>query len=173
MAPASVEAAPEPDGAGACARILVADDNADMRDYIVRLVGARWAVETACDGAAALESARRRPFRTWSCRTSMMRLDGFGLLQEMRRDPALRRARRSSSCRRAPERKPRSRRVLDAGADDYLIKPFSGQGAAGARSRTRTSRCPGWAQRVSTTRSGPSGCATTSSPSRGTSCARR
>ena len=63
MAPASVEAAPEPDGAGARARILVADDNADMRDYIVRLVGARWAVETAGDGAAALEAARRTPAR--------------------------------------------------------------------------------------------------------------
>ncbi|MES1210102.1 MAG: HAMP domain-containing sensor histidine kinase, partial [Pseudomonadota bacterium] len=45
MAPATVQAAPDADAASA--RVLVADDNADMRDYIVRLVGARWAVETA------------------------------------------------------------------------------------------------------------------------------
>jgi CheY-like chemotaxis protein len=43
-------------------RVLVADDNADMRDYVERLLGDRWNVETVPDGAAALASARaRRP----------------------------------------------------------------------------------------------------------------
>ena len=40
-------------------RVLVADDNADMRAYIGRLLGAHWDVETAEDGHAAIEAIRR------------------------------------------------------------------------------------------------------------------
>ena len=122
MAPAAVEAAPEGD-ASARARILVADDNADMRDYIVRLIGTRWAVQTAGDGAAALEAARRSPPDLILSDVMMPRLDGFGLLQEVRRDPALRRTPVILLSARAGE----EAKVdgLDAGADDYLIKPFS------------------------------------------------
>ena len=39
-------------------RILVADDNADMRDYVRRLLGARWQVQTVTDGLAALDAIR-------------------------------------------------------------------------------------------------------------------
>ncbi|MFL5305919.1 MAG: ATP-binding protein [Polyangia bacterium] len=123
MAPATVEAGPEPDGAGARTRILVADDNADMRDYIVRLVGARWAVETAGDGAAALEAARRHAPDLILSDIMMPRLDGFGLLQEVRRDPVLRRTPVILLSARAGEEA--KVEGLDAGADDYLIKPFS------------------------------------------------
>ena len=42
------------------ARVLVADDNADMRNYIRRLLGARWTVEAVSDGQAALEAIRAR-----------------------------------------------------------------------------------------------------------------
>ncbi len=119
MAPATVEAGPEPGGV----EILVADDNADMRDYIVRLVGTRWAVQTARDGAAALEAARRRPPALILSDVMMPRLDGFGLLQAVRRDPALRRTPVILlSARVGEEAKVEG---LDAGADDYLIKPFS------------------------------------------------
>ena len=44
-------------------RVLVVDDNADMRDYIASLLAGRYAVETAPDGAVALERARARPAR--------------------------------------------------------------------------------------------------------------
>jgi hypothetical protein len=39
--------------------ILVADDNADMRHYIRRLLGSRWLVETVSDGQEALDTVRR------------------------------------------------------------------------------------------------------------------
>src|SRR5206468_3561377 len=39
------------------ARILLADDNADMRDYVTRLLRGRWSVETVDDGATALARA--------------------------------------------------------------------------------------------------------------------
>ncbi|HVT08114.1 MAG TPA: ATP-binding protein [Polyangia bacterium] len=123
MAPATIGAAPEGDAGGPRARILVADDNADMRDYIVRLVGARWAVQTAGDGAAALEAARRNPPDLILSDVMMPRLDGFGLLQEVRRDRALRRTPVILLSARAGEEA--KVEGLDAGADDYLIKPFS------------------------------------------------
>ena len=46
---------------GPAARILLADDNADMRDYVSRLLGERWHVEAVADGEAALAAARARP----------------------------------------------------------------------------------------------------------------
>jgi PleD family two-component response regulator len=50
-------------------RILVADDNADMRQYVSEILGARWKVETVANGGAALERARAHP-PTWCSRTS-------------------------------------------------------------------------------------------------------
>ncbi|HVY38140.1 MAG TPA: ATP-binding protein [Polyangia bacterium] len=123
MAPATIVAAPGKAAPAARARILVADDNADMRDYIARLVGTRWAVQTAGDGAAALEAARRSPPDLILSDIMMPRLDGFGLLQEVRRDPALRRTPVILLSARAGEEA--KVEGLDAGADDYLIKPFS------------------------------------------------
>ena len=54
-ASAQTDRPPEP--RGTTARILVADDNADMRDYVSRLLSVRFQVESVGDGAAALEAA--------------------------------------------------------------------------------------------------------------------
>ena len=45
--------------AGRRPRILLADDNADMRDYVRRLLGARYDVEAVADGEAALDAIAR------------------------------------------------------------------------------------------------------------------
>src|SRR6185437_1660829 len=42
-------------------RILVVDDNVDMRNYLLRLLQERWQVEMASDGAAALERVHHQP----------------------------------------------------------------------------------------------------------------
>lgn len=104
------------------ARILVVDDNADMRDYLAQVLGA-WDVTVVGDGATALELARAHPPNMIVTDVMMPGLDGFGLLRELRRD-----ARTSSTpvlmlSARAGE----EARVLglDAGADDYIVKPFS------------------------------------------------
>src|SRR5262249_42740885 len=47
---------------GAPARVLLADDNADMRDYVRRLLAPQYDVEVVADGEAALSAiARRKP----------------------------------------------------------------------------------------------------------------
>ncbi|WP_438041736.1 ATP-binding protein [Sorangium sp. So ce128] len=108
---------------GPSARVLLADDNADMRMYVRRILDARWTVEAVSDGAAALEIARRSPPDLLVADVMMPGLDGFGLLRALRADPATRGVPVIMLSARAGEES----RVegLAAGADDYLVKPFS------------------------------------------------
>ncbi|MGH6795522.1 MAG: ATP-binding protein [Methylocella sp.] len=109
--------------AGPRPRMLAGDDNADMRDYVRRLLASRYAVETAVHGVEALEAARRHRPDLVLADVMMPVLDGFGLLQEIRRDRGLSRVPVILLSARAGEE---AKVVgLDAGADDYLIKPFS------------------------------------------------
>ena len=111
------------DGRDSEIRILVADDNSDMRDYVARLIGARWTVETVSDGLAALDSIRNRPPTLVVTDVMMPRMDGFALLREIRKDPATRRIPVVMLSARAGEES----RIegLEAGADDYIVKPFT------------------------------------------------
>jgi signal transduction histidine kinase/DNA-binding response OmpR family regulator len=104
-------------------RIVVADDNADMREYVARLLGSRWEVEAVGDGRAALAAIRARPTDLVLTDVMMPRLDGFGLLRAVRAEPATRDVPVIVLSARAGEES----RVegLQAGADDYVIKPFS------------------------------------------------
>ena len=103
--------------------ILVADDNSDMRAYIGRLLGAHWDVETAEDGHAAIEAIRRTRPDLVVTDAMMPGLDGFGLLEVIRKDPDLRDLPVIMLSARAGE----EARIegLSAGADYYLTKPFS------------------------------------------------
>jgi len=104
-------------------RVLVADDNADMRQYLVRLLTERYDVEAVSDGRAALESARvRRPELILSD-VMMPRLDGLGLLRELRADPELNEIPILLLSAKAGEEN--RMEGVAAGADDYLVKPFS------------------------------------------------
>jgi signal transduction histidine kinase len=103
-------------------RVLVADDNADMRAYLGRLLAGRFAVEVVADGGAALAAMRRHPPDLVLADVMMPGLDGFALLARVRSDPALRELPVVLLSARAGEES----RVegLQAGADDYLVKPF-------------------------------------------------
>lgn len=104
-------------------RVLVADDNADMREYLKRILGERWTVETVSDGAAALEAVRLRSPDLVLTDAMMPVLDGFKLLKALREDPLTQGIPVLMLSARAGE----AARVegLEAGADDYLVKPFS------------------------------------------------
>ncbi len=104
-------------------RILVVDDNKDLRDYIVNLLGQHYAVETAVDGLAALEAARLHKPDLVLSDVMMPRLDGFGLLRAMRAAPTLRDIPFILLSARAGEEA--TIEGLEAGADDYLVKPFA------------------------------------------------
>ncbi len=106
-------------------RILLADDNADMRDYVRRLLAEQYLVKAVADGETALAAARKRLPDLVLTDVMMPRLDGFGFLRELRADPLTRSLPVIMLSARAGEES----RVegLKAGADDYLTKPFSAQ----------------------------------------------
>ncbi|MFB9234358.1 SpoIIE family protein phosphatase [Plantactinospora siamensis] len=118
---------PLPDGRRAAGggRILVVDDHADLRDHLSRLLGPYWEVVTAPDGRAAYEAARSTPFDLVLADVMMPRLDGVGLVQRLRAEPGTRHVPIVLLSARAGDGE--AVRGLTAGADDYLVKPFSGQ----------------------------------------------
>ncbi|HEV2459206.1 MAG TPA: PAS domain S-box protein [Ktedonobacterales bacterium] len=102
---------------------MVADDNADMRAYLARLLSAHWGVETAADGMAALAAASARPPDLILADVMMPGLDGFGLVAALRNNPQTHALPVILLSARAGEEA--TIEGLQAGADDYLIKPFS------------------------------------------------
>ena len=111
------------DAADARTRVLIADDNADMRGYLSRILGQSYRVEAVSDGAAALARIEADPPDLVLTDVMMPTLDGFGLLQAIRAD---------ERCRSVPvillsARAGEEARIegLSAGADEYLVKPFS------------------------------------------------
>jgi signal transduction histidine kinase/DNA-binding response OmpR family regulator/anti-sigma regulatory factor (Ser/Thr protein kinase) len=103
--------------------ILVVDDNADMRDYIGGLLAHRYEVLKAADGQVGLELAKERAPDLVLSDVMMPRLDGFGLLTTLRADPLTARTPVVLLSARAGEEA--TVEGLEAGADDYLVKPFS------------------------------------------------
>ncbi|WP_064742437.1 ATP-binding protein [Bradyrhizobium sp. ORS 375] len=104
-------------------RVVLADDNSDMRDYVRRLLGDDYEVEAVADGVAALEAIRRNRPDLVVTDVMMPRLDGFGLLKTLRGDAQLRDIPVVILSARAGEEA--KVEGLDAGASDYLSKPFS------------------------------------------------
>jgi signal transduction histidine kinase len=104
-------------------RIIVADDNADMREYLGRLLGRHWQVTLVADGADALALAKRSVPDLVLTDVMMPNLDGFGVLRALRDDPRTASVPVVMLSARAGEG-PRIA-ALAAGANDYLVKPFS------------------------------------------------
>jgi len=122
-------ATPADAAAPGTARVLVADDNADMRDYMRRLLGERWVVETAGHGREALEAARRHPPDVIVTDVMMPEMDGFALLRALHAEEGLRDVPVILLSARAGEEA--RLEGLAAGADDYLVKPFSARELVG------------------------------------------
>jgi CheY-like chemotaxis protein len=102
----------------AAAELLVVDDNADMREYLARRLGDRYAVRTAIDGEDALTKLRERAADLVLTDVMMPRMDGFALLERLRQDPRTRRLPVIMLSARAGEEAVVE--GLGAGADDYL-----------------------------------------------------
>ncbi|CCH31635.1 SpoIIE family protein phosphatase [Actinosynnema sp. NPDC047251] len=111
-------------GPKAPATVLVADDNADMREYLTRLLtGAGYAARTVADGVEALEAVRTRPPDLVVSDVMMPRLDGLALVAALRADPRTAAVPVLLLSARAGQEA--SIEGLQAGADDYLVKPFA------------------------------------------------
>lgn len=102
--------------------LLVADDNADMRRYLERMLSGQYRVALAKDGADALEQARTLRPDLILTDVMMPRMSGSDLLKAVREDQTL----RSIPVIFITARAGTEARVesLETGADDYLAKPF-------------------------------------------------
>ena len=116
FSPGAVEAPPR-------GRIVVADDNADLREYLRRLLAPRWDVEVVGDGQAALDAIRRARPDVLLADVMMPNMDGFELLKRIRSEPELQHLPVMLVTARAGEEA--AIEGLLAGADDYIAKPFS------------------------------------------------
>lgn len=106
------------------ARILVADDNSDMRAYLTRLLtGQGWRVQAVTDGRQALDAVHRDPPDLVLTDVMMPVLDGFELVRRLRADPATRALPVLVLSARAGGEA--SVAGLSLGADDYVVKPFA------------------------------------------------
>ncbi|WP_312510737.1 ATP-binding protein [Massilia sp.] len=111
------------DAAAQRPRILIADDNNDMRAYLKSLLEPHAEVRACADGEAAFEALLNDPHDLLLSDVMMPRLDGFGLIARIRASETLRHLPvMLLSARAGEEAKVEG---LQAGADDYLVKPFS------------------------------------------------
>ena len=117
--------ASEPKADPTSSRVLVVDDHADMREYLIRILSEQVQVEAVADGVTALAAAREQVPDLILSDVMMPGLDGFELLEALRADPRTREIPIILLSARAGEEAIVV--GLEAGADDYLIKPFSAQ----------------------------------------------
>jgi signal transduction histidine kinase/class 3 adenylate cyclase/CheY-like chemotaxis protein len=113
--------------------VLYAEDNADLRRHVGHLLAEHYNVFVAPDGRDALESARARPPDLILTDVMMPHVSGRQLLESVRADERL----RSIPVILLTARAGIDARIecLDAGADDYVAKPFD-EGELLARIRT-------------------------------------
>ncbi len=118
--PARAEASSVPGG-----RVLVVDDNADLRTYIHGLLAPHYEVMLAVDGRAALQVAREQHPDLILSDVMMPQMTGIELISALRALPETASIPAILLSARAGEEA--TIEGLSAGCDDYLTKPFTAQ----------------------------------------------
>jgi CheY-like chemotaxis protein/anti-sigma regulatory factor (Ser/Thr protein kinase) len=111
------------EAAGGRLRVLIADDNADLRAYLATMLAGKYAVDTVSDGAALVAAARAQQPDVIVSDARMPFIDGFEAARMLREDPLtagipIVLLSGSGAAESADA-------ALDAGVDDYLVKPFT------------------------------------------------
>ncbi|UUU33708.1 SpoIIE family protein phosphatase [Streptomyces sp. CA-210063] len=114
---------PGASGHGARPRLLIADDNSDMRAYLYDLLHAEYDLGLVPDGRTALAAAVEGPYDLVLTDAMMPGMDGFELVRALRASPRTSQLPIVMLTARAGEEA--SVQGIEAGADDYLAKPFS------------------------------------------------
>ena len=106
-------------------RVLVADDNSDLRTFLTSLLAPHYEVQAVADGREALAAVQARKPDLVLSDVMMPNLDGLALVHALRSDPETRTLPVILLSARAGQ--DASLEGLSAGADDYLAKPFTSQ----------------------------------------------
>ncbi len=116
---------PEPAPSDDRPRVLVVEDNPDMRRFIVRVLGNGYSVVAAANGADALDTATANPPDLVVTDLMMPRMGGDAMVAEMRRRESLRDVPVIVLSAKADEEL--RIRLLSESVQDYVVKPFSAQ----------------------------------------------
>jgi signal transduction histidine kinase/CheY-like chemotaxis protein len=104
-------------------RIVVTDDNTDMRSYVQRLLSARFEVVCVPDAQSALQAIYKQHTDLVITDFMMPGMDGFELLNILKANKQTARIPVIILSARADERARLA--CIEAGVDDYLVKPFN------------------------------------------------
>ncbi|WP_332775840.1 CHASE domain-containing protein [Polaromonas sp.] len=104
-------------------KVLVADDNPDMRTYLAELLEAEFDVLTAADGEQAWTLLQQHAIDVVVSDIMMPALDGLGLTARIKASPELSHVPVILATARGGNEA--SVAGLETGADDYIAKPFS------------------------------------------------
>jgi len=104
-------------------RVMVVEDNPDMRAYLARRLGRKYQLELCQNGKQALEQVTRRPPDLVISDVMMPELNGYDLCRRIKESPVT----ASVPVILVTARKGADRTLegYSAGADDYLTKPFN------------------------------------------------
>jgi len=111
------------DGTGPVARILIIDDNEDMRDFIRQILSAHYLTEEASDGMEGLKKAREIMPDIIISDVMMPKMDGYELCRQIKSMDTLKNIPVILVTARASEEMTID--GIEAGAYDYITKPFS------------------------------------------------
>jgi signal transduction histidine kinase len=103
-------------------RIVLVEDNPDMREYLRRLLASSYTVELVRDGMQARELLRRDPPAMVISDVMLPGLDGLALVSELRQAAVTRNVPVILVSARADRDSMAA--ALELGADDYIVKPF-------------------------------------------------
>jgi DNA-binding response OmpR family regulator len=102
-------------------RLLIVEDSRALRESLRKgLLGAGFAVDATGDGAEGLALARANPYDLLVLDLMVPGLDGWQVLERLRDRESRPHVLVLTACDGVADRV----RGLDAGADDYLVKPF-------------------------------------------------
>ncbi len=103
--------------------IMIVEDNADVRAYLLRLLNLLWSAEAVPNGRAALEALKDRVPDLIVTDIMMPDIDGFELLRNIRASESLKKVPVIFLSARAGD--DARAEGIEAGANDYLVKPFT------------------------------------------------
>ncbi len=104
-------------------RVLLVDDNVDLRTFLANRLSRLYRIETAEDGIAGLDAARRARPDLIVSDIMMPRMDGHEFCRRLRDDPAF--ANTPIILVTAKTGEEAVVEGLELGADDYVTKPFA------------------------------------------------
>lgn len=105
-------------------RVLVVDDDEDMRELMVAILGGSYQVSAAADGLAGLLAAKAQKPDLVVLDLLMPKMHGFEVCMNIRADESLKGTKVLISSSKSYQHDVRTA-VEETGADAYIVKPFS------------------------------------------------